>query len=421
MVSVEFIKKVLTDQMEDVNSLFKREKIIQREGIKEALQALKYPNILAVLGVRRCGKSVFTLLLSKALEEKTVYVNFDDERLLLKASELNDVLQAAYELYGTDIDIVILDEIQNVKGWELFVNRLRRSKKVIVTGSNSKLLSGELATHLTGRHISFTLYPFSFREFMEEEKFNTFSTKGITKIKTRLEKYMKGSGFPEYLKLGPGIVIKIYEDILLKDCLRRHEIRKEATFKELSLYLTSNFSNKFSYSKLAKTFNIEDVHTVKNYISYLEQAYLIVPLKKFSYKLKEQEKTPKKAYLIDQGLSNFLSFRTSRDTGRIMENIVFIELQRRKKPLTETYYWQDHQGREVDFVVKQGLKVKQLIQTTYASSRDEIETREIKSLLKASELLKCKNLQVITWDYENTEKIKGKTIKFVPLWKWLLQ
>ncbi len=421
-MEIEALKKVITDQRNEIEKKFKEEEIIEREGINYAKKFLRYPNILAILGVRRSGKSIFSLLLSKQLKENVSYINLDDERLVgVKTDDLNKILQSFYELYGED-NLIILDEIQNVNNWELFANRLRRTKKVIITGSNSQLLSGELATHLTGRYIDITLFPFSFKE-VAKLKPDIYLTSDRAKIRRQIDEYIKGSGFPEFKKFGSNIIIKIYEDIINKDCLKRHEIKNKVTFKELANYLISNFSSEFTYSKLSNIFKIKDIHTVKNYVDYLKEAFLIIVLDKFSYKLKQQVLSAKKVYAIDHGFCNFISFGLSKDIGKILENIVCIELKRRKSIdyHTEIYYWKDYQENEVDFIIKKGRGVNQLIQVTYADSKEEIKEREIKALLKASKELRCRNLTIITWDYEAEEKIKGRKIKFVPLWKWLLE
>ena len=420
-MEVEFLKRVIEEQRNEIEKKFKEEKIIERENTDYAKGFLKHPNILAVLGVRRSGKSILSILLAKSLGVNAAYINFDDERLAgLKTGDLNKILQAFYELYG-NIKLIILDEVQNVSGWELFANRLRRSKKVIITGSNSKLLSGELATHLTGRYIDTTLHPFSFKEALTFKP-NIYLTEDIAKLRRELGKYTRGSGFPEFKKFGPSIVVKIYEDIINKDCLKRYTIKNEETFREMANYLISNFSNEFTYSKLSNIFGIKDVHTTKNYVAYLREAFLVIVLNRFSPKLKQQNIAPKKVYAIDQGFCNFVSFRLSRDLGKILENVVAIELMRKKSlnPYVEIYYWKNHKQNEVDFVIKKRAKIEQLVQVCYDTSDISVKERETQALLKASKELKCKNLLVITDDYENKEKINNKTIKFVPSWKWLL-
>lgn len=420
-METEELKGIITDQKSELEEKFREEKIIEREKISYARGFLRYPNILAVLGVRRCGKSVFSILLAREMGKNFGYINFDDERLVgISAKDLNKVLQAFYELYGK-VGIIILDEPQNVGGWELFANRLRRTKKVIITGSNSQLLGGELATALTGRHVDVFMFPFSFREILGFKP-NIYRTEDIARVRRELERYLKGSGFPEYFKFGSRIVVGIYEDVINKDCVRRHEIRNERSFRELAKYLVSNFSSEFTYSKLSRITGIRDVHTVKNYVGYLEQAFLIRVLERFSFKLKQQIIAPKKAYVVDHGFANFMSFRPSRDIGRLFENLVCVELFNRtsEEPGTGIYYYKNPSGREVDFVIKEGARVKQLIQVCYDISDPDVRERELKSLAVGSKELRCKNLLVLTPDHEGEGKFEGREIKFLPLWKWLL-
>ena len=414
---------IIKEQREELERIGTAENIISREGVEIAENALKFPNVLAILGVRRCGKSIFSYLLAKA--KNYGYVNFDDERLLgLKSKELNEILKSFYKLYG-DVKIIILDEIQNVPGWELFVNRLRRTKKVILTGSNSHLLSGELATHLTGRHIDLMLYPFSFREFLKLKNFKTakaYTTKEKAELLNLLEEYLQIGGFPEVHKFGKQIILVIYEDILTKDIIFRHKIKKLEELRKLAKYCISNSSQEFSYSKISKILGVKHVSTISNWVRYLEEAFLIFKLERFDYKLKQQFLAPKKVYCVDPGIINILGFKFSENKGDLMENTAAIELKRRtKKNQLEVYYWKDYSQHEVDFVIKKGNKIHQLIQTSYINSREDIREREITALLKASKTLKCKNLLVITWDYESNEKIKNLRINYAPLWKWLLE
>lgn len=414
---------IIKEQREELEEIDKQERFVSREQEKDAIKFLKHPNILAILGVRRCGKSIFSYMLSK--EHDFAYINFDDERLSgTNTDDLNRILEAFYELYG-DIEYIVLDEIQNVKMWELFANRLRRTKKVIITGSNSHLLAGELATHLTGRYIDIRLFPFSFREYLKYKRCDlpkVLTTKEKAKVMRFLNEYLKLGGFPEVYKFGKGILPRIYEDIITKDIVMRYRIRKREELKNLARYLISNFSNEIGYSKISNILNIKHVSTVSNWISYLEQAFLIIKLERFDFKLKQQFIAPKKIYCIDSGIVNSVGFGLSENTGRIMENTVAVELLRKVglDPSLEVYYWKDHQQNEVDFVLKKGPKVKQLIQVTYANEDYEINERESKSLIKASKELRCKNLLVITWDYSGKEKIDGKEVSYVPIWTWLL-
>lgn len=417
-------QEIIKEQREELEKIESSENIIQRDRIEEARDYLKTPNILAVLGIRRCGKSIFSYLLVKGT--KMGYINFDDERLAdLTVNDLNIVLQSLYELYG-DIEYIVLDEIQNIDKWELFANRLRRSKKVIITGSNYKLLSGELSTHLTGRYIDMNIFPFSFQEFLRfkhQTLSNSYTTLEKANLLNLLKEYLEIGGFPEVQKFGKPMLSRIYNDIITKDILLRHKTKKVDELKKLARFLITNVSSEFTYRKLGKIFGIKNVSTISNWISFLEESFLIFKLEKFDFKLKQQFIAPKKVYCLDCGIINAIGFKFLENMGKIIENEVAIELQRRKSALSqfEIYYWKDYQQHEVDFVVKKGNNVIKLIQVTYADSREEIKEREIKSLLKARKELRCSNLMIITWDYEQEEEIENEQIMFVPLWKWLLQ
>ncbi|RKY39599.1 MAG: hypothetical protein DRP76_03220 [Candidatus Omnitrophota bacterium] len=429
-MNVEILKKVIISQKEEIEEKFKKSKIIEREPEKNRLKKfLFHPNILAILGVRRCGKSIFSWQIFSSLSDKAfAYINFDDERLAdIKTEDLDKILQAFYELYGK-IERMILDEPQNVEKWELFVNRLRRTKSLIITGSNSKLLSGELSTHLTGRYIDFNLFPFSFREFLDYkgfkiEKDTFYSVSEIAQIKSFLEEYIKTGGFPEVYILGREILSRIYADIIEKDILKRYKIKRKETFKRVARYLISNISSEFTMRKLSHIFEIKDVHTLKNWLGALEDSYLLFVLERYSPKLKQQEIAPKKIYCIDTAMADVISFKISENIGKLMENLVAGELLRRKSYWQnnwEIYYYKDHQQREIDFLIKEGSEIKNLIQVSFINTIEEMEEKEIDFFKKASSLLKCKNLSIITWDYEEELNINEIKIKFIPLWKWLL-
>jgi predicted AAA+ superfamily ATPase len=417
------LKDIIKEQRQELEKIEREERIIGREGLKEARSYLKYPNIVVITGIRRCGKSIFSYLMEK--DSKFAYINFDDERLAgLKSENLDKVLQAFYELYG-EIEYLILDELQNIIGWELFANRLRRTKKIIITGSNSQLLSGELATHLTGRYIEIKLYPFSFNEFLNLKGFKlskAYTTQEKAKITNFLREYLNFGGLPEVYKFGKPIILGIYENILNKDLILRYNINKIKEFKDLAKYLISNSSEEITYSKLSKNLGIKHISTVSNWVSYMKNAFLIFKLERFDFKLKKQFIAPKKIYCSDTGIVDLIGFKFSENLGKILENSIAIELQRRKEKNfhLEAYYWKDAQQNEVDFVIKEKTKVRQLIQACYDVSNFKTKEREVKSLLKGSKELKCNNLLILTWDYEGEEKVNNKKIKFIPLWRWLL-
>ncbi|MEM5790970.1 MAG: ATP-binding protein [Candidatus Aenigmatarchaeota archaeon] len=424
-MGIEEIKRAILEREEDMLKKFREEKIIERENLKIVKERITRDIANVITGVRRCGKSIFAFQLSEG--EKFGYVNFEDERLEIPAKELNKILEAIYSIKG-EVDLLILDEIQNIVGWEKFVARILPTKKIIITGSNARLLSKELATFLTGRHVDYKIFPFSFREYLKFKDAD-FSYKGIyltekvVKIKKLVSDYLKNGGFPLVEKIGPIFLSENYKDIVERDVIQRFKIKNDKIFKEFSRFLISNSSNEISYNSLKNFFKVS-VRTISKWVTYLEAAFLFFELEKFSPKLKQQMLAPKKIYCIDNGIINSIAFKLSENVGKLMENAVAVELERRKSYWfndLEIFYWKDYQQNKVDFVLKEGLKIKQLIQVTYASGKDEIEKREIKALIKASDELKCKNLLVITWDYEDEIKFKNKKIVFKPLWEWLLE
>lgn len=417
------LKQILVDQKEETERIFDRERIIERERQDHFKPLLRDKLIKVITGVRRSGKSIFSHLSLRG--ENYAYVNFDDERIVgIEAKDLNTLLEVLHEIYG-DFDFILLDEIQNIAGWELFANRLmRQGYNLVITGSNSSLLSRELATHLTGRCVSFEMYPFSFREYLKYFDIKvreTPTTREIGILNHHLSKYINIGGFPEVYKVSSRTIYlrELYDMIISRDVVGRYKVKFVRDLKEMAFYLISNFSSRISYNKLKNIFRVKSVHTIKNYISYLEDTYMLFQLFPFSWRVKYQLMQVKKVYSIDTGLIEALSPGSSKNLGRIMENVVAVDILRRE-PRENVFFYLTPRHEEVDFVIREGMKIKQLIQVTYASGRDEIEKREIKSLIKASNELKCKDLSLITWDYEDELEIDGKTIKCIPLWKWLL-
>lgn len=427
-MQINQLKRIIIDQKEELEKFLEMENIIQRDIDLSMIQKnLAYPNVVIITGIRRCGKSTLAAFAMKG--KKFGFLNFDDNSLAgFSSADFDKLLQAFYELFGVDLEYFVFDEIQNIKGWELFASKLRRTKKMIITGSNAHLLSGELATHLTGRHIDFTLFPFSFREYLQYHKIilkknDLFSMAKIAEINKYLDKYMHDGGFPEVYKFGTEMAMNIYDDILAKDILSRHNVRHKRALKELSNYLVSLFGKEFTYRKLTKIFEIKNIHTVKNYVDYITDSFIIGTLNRFSYKLKQQHIAPKKSYAIDTGIITELAFQFSPNDGSVIENVVFLELMRKKyynERGNEIYYWQDAYHREVDFVLKKGIKVVQLIQVSYGLDDYDTKTREINSLLRASKDLRCDDLVIITRNDEGEEEIEGKIIKIMPLYKFLL-
>lgn len=422
------LKKIIIDQKESLDAILKEDHLIEREVLPFFRSFLNSSLIKVITGPRRSGKSILCYQLLKG--NQFAYINFDDESLgHIAASDLNDVLEVFYELYDHP-QFVFLDEIQNIHGWELFVNRLHRLKmNIVLTGSNAHLLSQELSTHLTGRHYSLELYPFSFKEFLMYKNITysqkePLSTKTIANIKGMLDEYMRIGGFPECLKEKDyrRYLLSLYSSIITKDIAIRHNVRFISSLKEIALYLLSNISSPITFNKLKNFFQIKSVHTVKNYVTFLEESYLIFMLERFSFKMKERLSAPRKVYAVDIGLAQAVGVTHTPNYGPLYENIVAIELFRRKSLDldVEIYYWQDYSQKEVDFLIKKGTKFLQLIQVCYNLNSYETKKREITSLLRAAKELKCRELLIITASYESEEKEEKYLLKYTPLWKWLL-
>lgn len=385
--------------------------------------------IKVVLGPRRAGKSVFSLMLLK--DRPFMYFNFDDEVLSsvggIATDELMKELHAAY---GGDVRTILFDEIQNLPGWELFANRLHRiGYNLVLTGSNAQLLSKELATHLTGRHMPIEMLPFDFNEFLRAKKFKIDAEYGSLpqqrgELLNLMENYLLNGGFPEVVV--NNVDPKDYLDVLLdaslfKDVVKRHRVKFSTQIGNLAAHLINNFANLYTVRKLLEALNLRSATTVEKYINYLEEAYLIFSLRRYSPKSLERIKSPRKVYAVDNGFVSAKAIQHSPDKGKLMENLVFTELVKRGvKPNRELFYYKTRNDREVDFVVKKGNEVAELIQVCYESINSDVEQKETKALLEASDELKVKKLTVLTWD-EKQEANQGEVkVQFVPLWEWLL-
>jgi uncharacterized protein len=421
------LKKAIIDQKEEIGSLSSRIKIIERSCFEKYRAYIGSAQVKVIMGIRRCGKSILSYQLLKG--RKFAYINFDDEKLAsLSAEDLNDVIEVFYEAYG-DFKYILLDEIQNIAGWELFVNRLQRQGfNVVITGSNAHLLSRELSTHLTGRNIPLKLFPFSFREFVKyhgiaAKNADLLSTKERGLLKKKLEEYVSTGGFPEAVRDPANknaYLQSLYSDILNKDIIIRHKIKFSKTLREIANSLMSNTASHVSFNKIKNMFNLKSVHTALNYLSFLEESFLFFLVPRFSFKAKERVIATRKIYTIDTGMIGALSVSFSRNIGKIYENMVFLELARRMAQ-SEIFYWQDLYQNEVDFAVKEGRNIKELIQVCYDTGNYDTKKREVSALLKSGKELKCRKLTVITDDYEAEESAEGRKIKFIPLWKWLLE
>lgn len=406
---------------------FLSEVYIPREKLDFAHKFLDTNLIKVIMGSRRVGKSVFSMLFLK--DKEFAYLNFDDENIL-KIKNYDEIVKAIFEVYPS-VKLILFDEIQNLKNWELFVNKLqRRGFNLILTGSNANLLNKELSTSLTGRYIPIEIFPFSFKEFLQVKGFKiNVAEIGLPEIKGKIlnytNEYLKSGGFPEVVvhNLEPNTYLAtLFDSILLRDVVKRYKVKFTQKIYDLAVYLVANFSSEFSYTKLRNILGFRSTNTVEKYLKYLEESYLVFSLNRFSYKIKEQIKTPRKIYTLDNGFIAAKSFQFSSNIGRLMENLVFVEILRRGYKLNkDVFYYKSDNICEVDFVLRKGLKIEKLVQVCYDLCVGSVKDRELKGLIKAADELNCDDLIVIDWDYDTRENFKGKQIIFIPLWKWLLE
>jgi len=396
-----------------------------KEKYVERSQDLKLNNnlIKVIVGPRRAGKSFFAIhYLNK--QGKFGYVNFDDEKLteVENYDEIITVMNSIYE----NPKFILFDEIQNLPKWELFANRLQRQGyNLVITGSNSNLLNKELATHLTGRHLLTNIFPFSFKEYLKFEN-KEFTT---TEIREKLSQYLLNGGYPEILLKNVELkeyLPTLFNSMLYKDIVKRYKIRNPKQIEDLAVYLISNIANEYSYNSLTKVSKIKSSHTTERYLDYLEESFILFSLNRFSYKVKEQLSPNRKIYCIDNGFIQAKAFKLSPDIGKLYENVVACKLKKQETDgKLKFYYWKNQQQEEVDFVIKEGTKVKQLIQVCFNINNLETKNREIRALIKAGKELKCNDLLIITEDKEAEEKSEWfgdkATIRFMPLWKWLME
>jgi uncharacterized protein len=375
---------------------------------RELLPQLKLPSNFALIitGIRRCGKSTLLFQLLKEKFNNAFYLHFEDPRLA--GFENDDFNRLSNEIVKRKPQVLFFDEIQMLENWELFVRqKLDEGYKVVITGSNATLLSKELGTKLTGRHLSVELFPFSYTEFL-----------GLRKLKDNeksVTEYLRKGGFPEYLKTENGFVLnQLLEDILYRDIAVRYAVRDVKSLKQLAVYLLSNIAKPVSASNLTKLFAIKSVSALLDYFAFLENAYIVQFLPLFSYSLKKQIRNPKKIYSIDLGLFTENSIIFSDENGRRIENAVYLHLRMKSK---ELYYFQEK--KECDFVVFEKGKPKELIQVCYELTPANLE-RETGGLYAAMDYFKMPLGKIVTLNQKDRFTKEGKKIEVVPLNEFLV-
>jgi len=399
---------------------------IERTALGFVSKHISLPHTIVISGIRRSGKStLLNQVINRFYKKGGYYFNFEDERLVdFGVEDFNSLYETLLELYG-ERKVFFFDEIQNVPKWEVFVRRQQdKGCKFFITGSNASLLSRELGTKLTGRALSVELYPFSFKEYLAFKDFKLQKdslsyTSGRAAIKKHFAEYLRHGGMPEYLKYNdPTLLKRVYDDILYRDIVARYDIKQVKTLRELGLYLLSNIAGYFSYNNLKKVLGVGSMNTIKSYTDFLENSFLIFLVNKFSYSLKQQFVAHKKIYCIDNGLVESVAFQFSKNKGKFLENLVFLELKRK---FPEIYYYKTANNLEVDFLVKSGKKKVGLIQVADNLDNEKARVREINSLERAMHELKLREALILTEDNEEEIKLKEKVIVAKPVYKWLLE
>jgi len=414
------LRQIIIDQQ----ALFSRkEDLIDRDLNLEYY--LTGNEIIVISGIRRCGKSSLLKLISQKVEGTKVFINFDDIRLVdFNLDNFQEIQDIVFELFGKYENVVyFLDEVQNVTFWEKWVNNLySQGIKVFVTGSNSNLLSSEISTYLTGRNKVIKLFPFSFKEYLRLKEIEYLKPEHLTsskktKIYTSFLEYFNNGGFPLILKNNDIELSKQYfEDILNKDILNRYKVREVKELKDLILFLFSNIGGIYSYSTLKKVCGIKSLSTIKNYIDYFQNVFLVYQVGRFDYSIKKQKVSSSKIYVSDNSFLKTVSFNFSENTGKRLENLVFLQLKRR---YDEIYYHLEK--NECDFVIKENLKITQAIQVSQKLDNPVTKQREIAGLMDAMKKYDLKEGYILTLEEEGSMELDNKNIYIKPIWKWLLE
>jgi predicted AAA+ superfamily ATPase len=399
----------------------------------------KPKKIIVATGFRRCGKTCLLLRLISTLlienrKEEVFYINFEDERISRDTKFLSDLIPSIKETFFAEPKFLFLDEIQDMPDWSRWLRRIYDNYDIalFVTGSSSKVSSYEIPTELRGRCLEVKVFPLSFKEYLvfkeipvDSQTVRYSEYDRVTVVKA-LDEFLYYGGMPEVV-LAPEekkieILQQYYSTVVSKDISERFRIRNDESLKALLRLLIN--SNRYSISKMYNTMKSMGYAVGKtslsHYIGYIESSYFLISIPVLSPKIKEQMQCPRQIYLIDNGFISALSTRYSKNYGRLYENAVALELMRRADFDTTLHYWKDRFGKEVDFVIKVGTEVRQLIQVCYEISHPDTKERETSAIVRASVELECDNLLIITSDYEGAEQIHKKNIAFIPLWKWLL-
>ncbi|MEN8255776.1 MAG: ATP-binding protein [Verrucomicrobiota bacterium] len=410
-------KLLLSDLVEDQREFFMGKGCgVAREV--DFSRWISHGQVVVISGIRRCGKSTLLRQFAETLDDFH-YLNFDDERLFgFGVSDFDDLMQRFQMRSNTRT--LLLDEIQNVEGWERFVRRVHDDGyKVVLTGSNAQLLSAELGTRLTGRHVRKELFPFSFCEFLAFKGVDPRcrTMEGKAALSGAFNEYLLSGGFPEFLKCGnPELLQQTYEDILFRDIVSRHGIRDVKGFQNLAHYLFSNFTSGMNYNRLKNILGFSSAASVRKYIGYLEQSYLISEIRRYDFSLKKQHVSSKKVYVVDNAMRSAVSFTFSADRGRLLENLVFMELRRSGHDV----YFQQERG-ECDFIVLRQNEPAWAIQVC-AELNPGNQDRELQGLQETLEKMPHAEGLILTENQTDEAALPGeRNIPVLPVWRWLTE
>ena len=414
------MKTIILNQRKERDELMLRPYLTRRNNQDTEL-LLNSHLIKLITGPRRVGKSTQALLMLR--DKKFAYLNFDNQQLL-DAWDANLVMRMLDDVYP-NYEYLLLDEVQNLKAWDLWVSELyRQGKNLIITGSNAKMLSSEMATVLTGKYIQVEMLPFSLEEFFDWNKLALHELKEEqnTEASVLLDDYLRNGGYPEavaFRQLAHNYLDTLFDSVVWKDVAKRHNVRNITDLNDLAMYLVSNFCNLVSANELAEELGFSSVNTTKKYMDYLHEPYLFYYLPRYNNKLKLMKKAPRKVYVVDNGFVGAKAFSLSDNLGRLLENQVFIELLRRGYDTDMTmFYYRSRNNKEVDFVLRKGTHIERLVQVCYDISSPKTMKREVESLAECAGELNCNNLVIVTNRDDRTIEKDGYKIDVVPISKF---
>ena len=414
------MKTIILNQRKERDELLSRP-YLERRSNQDTEMLLSSHLIKLITGPRRVGKSTQALLMLR--DKNFAYLNFDSQ-LLLDAWDANIVMRMLDDVYP-GYEYLLLDEVQNLEAWDLWVSELYRlGKNLVITGSNAKMLSSEMATALTGKYLKVEMLPFSLEEFFDWNKLDLhrLNPDQLTDATALIDDYMRNGGYPEVMasrQLTRTYLDTLFDSIVWKDVARRHNVRNITDLNDLAMYLVSNFCNPVSANELTEELGFSSVNTTKKFMDYLHEPYLFYYLPRYNNKLKLMKKAPRKVYVVDNGFVAAKAFSLSDNLGRLLENQVFVELLRQGYDTDKTmFYYRSRNDKEVEFVLRKGAHIDRLVQVCYDMSTFKTEKREVDSLIECAGELNCSNLVIVTNDEERTIEKDGYRIDVVPIAKW---